>query len=57
VLTYNGPWSAGIQTPALLSIALVGLTACGVGEASMDSDSDEGVFTITHTTKGTLYWE
>ena len=46
-----------LRTFSLLSIALVGLTACGVGEASMDSDSDEGVFTITHTTKGTLYWE
>ena len=37
---------------SLLSIALIGLTACG-----MASDSGDEVFLITHTTKGTLYWE
>jgi hypothetical protein len=46
-----------LRTLSLLSIALVGLTACGMAEGAMDSDSDEGVFLITHTTKGTLYWE
>ena len=46
-----------LRTFSLLSIALVGLSACGMSEMNMDSDSDEGIFLITHTTKGTLYWE
>lgn len=45
-----------IRTISLLAVALVGLSACGMSE-SMDGDSDQGVFQITHTTKGTLYWE
>lgn len=42
---------------SLLTVALVALSACGSSEASMDSDSSAGISMITHTTKGTLYWE
>ena len=41
---------------ALLTIATVGLSACGVSEG-IDADSKDGMVLITHTTKGTLYWE
>lgn len=45
-----------IRTFSLLTVALLGLSACGMSEA-IDADSSEGIFLITHTTKGTLYWE
>lgn len=40
---------------ALMSIAVVGLSACM--SEGVDGDSDDGVFQITHTTKGTVYWQ
>lgn len=40
---------------ALLTAALVSLSACM--SEGIDNDSDEGVFTITHTTRGTVYWQ
>ena len=45
-----------IRTLSLIALATLTLSACGMGE-SMDADSDEGVFAITHTTKGTVYWQ
>ncbi|MCF2870559.1 hypothetical protein L0664_05735 [Octadecabacter sp. G9-8] len=45
-----------IRNFALIAFATVGLTACGMSEG-IDADSDDGVFTITHTTKGTVYWQ
>lgn len=33
-----------------------GLSACSVGE-TIDGDSAQGYVTITHTQRGTLYWE
>ncbi len=38
---------------SLLTVALVSLGACMSGGSNSNSDT----FTITHTTKGTLYWE
>ena len=43
-----------IRTLSLIAIAALTLSACGMSEG-IDADSDEGVFTITHTTKGTVY--
>ncbi len=45
-----------MRTISLLTVALVALSACSIGE-NLDADSPDGIFTITHTTKGTLYWE
>jgi len=45
-----------LRTFALLSITTVALTACGMSEG-IDADSADGVFAITHTTKGTVYWQ
>ena len=45
-----------LRSFALLSATAFALTACGMSE-SIDSDSPDGIFTITHTTKGSLYWE
>ena len=68
MLTDARPCSAGNLTPAeddqddpfrtlsLIAIAALTLSACGMSEG-IDADSDEGVFTITHTTKGTVYWQ
>lgn len=39
---------------ALLSVATLTLSAC---MSENDTDSREGLVSITHTTKGTLYWE
>lgn len=47
---------AHIRKISLLTVALVGLSAC-MSERSMDRDSGGEYVTITHTTKGTLYWE
>jgi len=44
-----------IRKIAILTVALVSLSGC-LSEG-IDQDSTEGVYTITHTTKGTLYWE
>ena len=44
-----------IRTMTILAITVMSLTACM--SEGIDNDSDEGIFTITHTTKGTLYWE
>lgn len=43
-----------IRNFTLIAFASVGLAACGMSEG-VDQDSDEGVFMITHTTKGTVY--
>jgi len=43
------------RTLALMTLASVALSAC-MGEG-IDADSTDGLITITHTTKGTLYWE
>ena len=43
----------------ILALALpstAGLTACTLGE-NVDGDSADGYITITHTQRGTLYWE
>jgi ABC-type glycerol-3-phosphate transport system substrate-binding protein len=45
-----------IRTLSLIAIAALTLSACGMSEG-IDADSDEDVFTITHTTKGTVYWQ
>ncbi|MDC1380234.1 hypothetical protein N8388_06240 [Octadecabacter sp.] len=45
-----------IRTLSLIAIAALTLSACGMLEG-IDADADEGVFTITHTTKGTVYWQ
>lgn len=40
---------------AFLAVTVASLSACM--SEGIDRDSDDGIFTITHTTKGTLYWE
>lgn len=45
-----------IRSLALLAAAAFTLTACGMSEG-IDADSTAGIYQITHTTKGTLYWE
>jgi len=44
-----------IRTLSFILIAFTGLSACM--SEGIDADSDEGIYTITHTTKGTVYWQ
>ena len=44
-----------LRTAVLFMIASVGLTDC-IGEG-IEGDSNQDIVQITHTTKGSLYWE
>lgn len=45
-----------LRTFTFATLAAVGLSAC-MSEGSMDPDSNQGVFLITHTGPGTVYWQ
>lgn len=40
---------------ALISVAVASLSACM--SEGIDGDSNEGLVQITHTTKGSVYWQ
>ena len=44
-----------LRSVDLMTIAAMSLSAC-LSEG-IDQDSNEGIVQITHTTKGTVYWQ
>ncbi len=44
-----------LRTFALLTLAATSLSAC-LSEG-IDQDSTDGIMVITHTTRGTVYWQ
>ena len=44
-----------LRTIAFMTVAALSLSACM--SEGVDADSNSGLVQITHTTKGSLYWQ